>query len=130
MLFKPFYDQIYGIVLFFSRQLSTFRNIMPFFKASTATATCSMLCNERWKNTMSHRSLSAIIWYVGRCKTLRYYFCCTFANCLPIPFLNIFLVLAVKIETTSKLRLRESVENMVEIRCGFSFLFFLIIYWK
>src|SRR5574344_1691 len=130
MPFKPFHNNVYSILLFIFGQLSPFRNIMPFFKTSTATASCCMLCNERWKYTMTHRCLSAIIWYVGRCKTLRYYFCCTFANCLPIPFLNIFLVFAVKIETAAKLRVGESVKDIVEIRCGFSFLFFLIIYWE
>ncbi len=69
-LFYPRHKEINNSLLLTFRKSFSLLHVIPLFKATPTTAGTSVLGNEY--GVASHRSLSAVVWYFGRGKTLFY----------------------------------------------------------
>ena len=98
MSVQPFHDDVHDIALLRRCELSAFWYAVPLLQAVAATAASGMLGNEWRKYAMTHRSLLPVVWDISRSKSLGYYLPCTLLNLRPSLFVDIFLVLLIKIE--------------------------------
>ena len=91
LFFYPGHKYRHSILLFFFRQLSSGRYMMPFKETTTAAAACSMLGNEY--GMTSHRRLLAVIGNHCRCKSFGNEILRMLTDGSQPLFCNIFLIL-------------------------------------
>ena len=100
LFFYPGHKYRHSILLFFFRQLSSGRYMMPFKETTTAAAACSMLGNEY--GMTSHRRLLAVIGNHCRCKAFGNEILRMLTDGSQTLFCNILLILLREMETAAE----------------------------
>lgn len=124
MLSQPLHDDVREIDLLTHRQLTALGNAVPFLQASTTTAACGVLGDERWKDAMAHRCLLSVVGDEGRSQPPGYGLSRALLNLFPALVLDIGFVLGIEIKRTAKLTLSQSLKKRRKVYAFHLFLYF------